>query len=211
MSYLPSVTCGIFEDELSWSTWWQLDEPRNEGQTLPWRSCQQNVGGPWYEYKNMIYCICILETIRHLMWQQIACHGKMVVDGKYKDVCPGRKTPGHCLNIKTLLWDMVMIQSYSYNGNPYTGKEISLYWDSPQIVRDCIDESDGWLFLNCWTLNCYMSLHAAWIVEHWIVTCHYMQHDKSTGRSQIIARSSKQHGSYGVFLLYFMMRWVVIS
>ena len=103
MSYLPSVTFGIFEGELSWSTWWQLDEPRNEGQTLPWRSRQQSVGGPWYEYKNMIYCICILEIMRHLMWQQIACHGKMAVNGKYKDVCPATETAGLILNIKDCL------------------------------------------------------------------------------------------------------------
>ena len=50
--------------------------------------------------------------------------------------------PGSRLNINMVLYGdshykdkMVVRPSYLYNGNPYTGKMIYLYWDVPQPVR----------------------------------------------------------------------------
>ena len=61
--------------------------------------------------------------------------------------------PGPLLNIKMVflgIGSSIMRPSYLYNGNRYTGKTTSLYWDADSIVNNFIDfinKVNLWLFV----------------------------------------------------------------
>ena len=88
-----------------------------------------------------------LLTIRWCRYDLVLiCRCENFVGSYLISTCP----PGPCLNIKTVFPgyrdshnndEMVVKPSYLYNGNLYTGKMASLYWDSAQVfsmLRACI-------------------------------------------------------------------------